>query len=41
MTMKIMKMNNEKTYLCLNLNMKHRNQKKTQKIKDKNMKCEK
>ncbi len=37
----IMKMNNEKTYLCLILNMKHRNQKKTQKIKDKNMKCEK
>ncbi len=39
--MRIMKMNNEKTYLCLNLNMKQKNQKKIQKIKDKNMKCEK
>ncbi len=39
--MRIMKMNNEKTYLCLNLNTKHRNQKKTQEIKDKNMKCAK
>jgi hypothetical protein len=29
MSMKIMKMNKEKTYLYLNLNMKHKNQKKT------------
>ncbi len=35
--MRIMKMNNEKTYLCLNLNI----QKKTKEIKNKNMKCAK
>ncbi len=41
MSMKTMKTNDEKTYLCLNLNMKYKKQKKPQKIKDKNMKCAK
>ncbi len=41
MSTRIMKINNEKTYLCLNLKMKHKKEKKTQYIKDKNMKCAK
>jgi hypothetical protein len=38
---RIMKMNNEKTYLGLILNMKHKNQEKTQKTKYNNTKCAK
>jgi hypothetical protein len=41
MNTRIMKMNNEKTYLSLILNMKHKNQKKTQKTKYNNTKCAK
>jgi hypothetical protein len=41
MSMRIMKTNKEKTYPCLNLNMKHKKQKKTQEIKNKKMKCAK
>jgi hypothetical protein len=37
----IMKINNEKTCLTLILNMKHKNQEKTQKTKDNNTKCAK
>jgi uncharacterized Fe-S cluster-containing protein len=36
---RIMKMNNEKTCPSLILNMKHKNQEKTQKTKDNNTKC--
>ncbi len=36
--MKIMKTKNEKTNLNLNPNTKHRNQHKSQNVKDKNMK---
>jgi len=36
---RIKKMNNEKTCLSLILNMKHKNQEKTQKTKDNNTKC--
>jgi hypothetical protein len=38
---RIMKMHNEKTYLSLILNMKHKNQEKTQKTKYNNTKCAK
>ncbi len=38
---RIMKMNNEKTYLGLILNMKHKNQEKKQKTKYNNTKCAK
>jgi hypothetical protein len=38
---RIMKLNNEKTYLSLILNMKHKNQEKTQKTKYNNTKCAK
>lgn len=36
---RIMKMNNEKTYLDLILNMEHKTQEKTQKTKYNNTKC--
>jgi hypothetical protein len=39
MNTRIMKINNEKTCLNVILNMKHKNQKKTQKTKDNNTKC--
>ncbi len=38
---RIMKMNNEKTYLGLIINMKHKNQEKTQKTKYNNTNCAK
>jgi len=41
MNTRIMKMNNEKTCLSLILNIKHKNQEKTQKTKDNNTKCAK
>jgi hypothetical protein len=41
MNTRIMKINNEKTCLSLILNMKHKNQEKTQKTKDNNGKCAK